>query len=167
MDRAAWVLEHHKVRVKSARAWCEAAGVGPGTLGALKARRGHLTVPVAEKLADHAGVSADWLLTGRGRPEGAAVHFAGGVDPLPRRRIAVAHARKAGVPDQVLNRVVYAARYNTREHAAWKAVRWSEEIMSELVKSAVTKAAKPTAEPKKLGPGREPADPTGARPSRP
>ncbi len=79
---------------------------------------------VAE-LARIAGVSIEWLASGKGSPD-AAPSAVRGDDPYPQRRIAVAKARSEDLTSE--RAIATAQAFEGEEFRFWSAPQWGELI---------------------------------------
>lgn len=138
--RIDWVLEN-RPELKSMRQWSLQAGLSHAAVKGIHQRNGGMNSTTAGPLARVARVSVDWLMSGDGSPERIQqsehlIEFPDGADPWRKRALASKMARKSDIPDEFLDRVARAARFNTVEFqykssAQWHAIflqEWLDEI---------------------------------------
>lgn len=126
LSRIEWVIAQG--RVASGRAWAMSAGLSPSYIGTLLTRL--RASPDADarreeigKLANAAGVSVEWLVTGVGSPDGERVTERD--ERYPSRAAAARFARDAGLDEKAIALVLKERLdADTDPGAMW----WLEEI---------------------------------------
>jgi hypothetical protein len=122
--RLQWVLDHRKERVGNQSQWALAANLDRSNVRVCIARNGSMRAEAVAALARVAGVSVEWLASGKGTPDDVPQMRA--EDEYPARAIAIASAKNEALFSE---RAVAAAQGFLGEgFRFWTAPQWGELI---------------------------------------